>query len=127
MNENVGKLIVRLALGGMILCHGISKVKGGIGPITGMVTAHGLPAPLAYGVYVGEVVAPLLVLIGWYSRIGAWIVAVNMIFALWLAHRADVFALNATGGWAIELQGMYLFTAVAIALIGPGRYAANDK
>ena len=50
-----------------------------------------------------------------------------MLFAIGLVHRAEVFALNNQGGWAIELQAMFLFTAVALALMGPGRYSLNAK
>ncbi len=127
MNDAVGKLILRVALGGMILMHGIAKLTGGIDFITGAVTGAGLPAFLAYGVYVGEVVAPLLVITGFYSRIGAAIIAVNMMFAIGLVHGAEFFTRNQTGGWALELQGMFLFTALAIALIGPGKYRINEK
>lgn len=127
MNESTGKLILRLALGAMILLHGIAKLTGGVGGLSGMVTAVGLPSFVAYGVYVGEVVAPVLVLLGWYSRIGAALIAINMIFAIALAHRAEIFSLGNTGGWAIELQGMFLFTAIAVALIGPGRFSVNGK
>jgi putative oxidoreductase len=127
MNDGIGKLILRLALGGMMLLHGIAKLTGGIGFITSVVTGAGFPAILAYGVYVGEVVAPLLLIAGWYSRTAAVVIAVNMLFAIGLAHSKDVFALNQTGGWALELQGMFLFTAVAIALLGPGHYRVNDK
>jgi putative oxidoreductase len=35
--------------------------------------------------------------------------------------------LNAQGGWALELQGMYLFTALAVALLGPGAYSINRR
>jgi putative oxidoreductase len=28
-----------------------------------------------------------------------------------------------TGGWALELQGFYFFTALAVALLGAGRYS----
>lgn len=126
MNDSLGKLILRVALGGMVLMHGIAKLKGGIGFIAGAVTAAGLPATLAYGVYVGEVVAPLLLIAGFYARIGASIIAINMLFAIGLAHRADLFALNQTGGWALELQGMFLFSAIALALTGPGRHRIND-
>jgi putative oxidoreductase len=127
MNDGVGKLILRLALGGLILMHGIAKLTGGIGFITDSVTAAGLPAFFAYGVYVGEVIAPLLLIAGWYSRIGAAVIAINMLFAIGLVHGAEFFTLNQTGGWALELQGMFLLTAVAIALIGPGRYQVNDR
>jgi putative oxidoreductase len=127
MNDDVGKLVLRLALGVLILMHGIAKLTGGIGFITDTVTGAGLPAFLAYAVYVGEVVAPLLLIVGWYSRIGAAVIAVNMLFAIGLVHRAEIFTLNESGGWALELQGMFLFTAVALALMGPGRYRVNDK
>jgi len=127
MNESTGKLILRLALGILILLHGIAKLKGGVGGLSGMVTAAGLPAFFTYGVYVGEVLAPILVLLGWYSRIGAALIAINMLFAISLAHRADLFALGQSGGWALELQGMFLFTAIAVALLGPGRFSLNGK
>jgi putative oxidoreductase len=127
MNENIGKLILRVALGGMILMHGIAKLTGGIDFITNTVSAAGMPAFFAYAVYIGEVAAPLLVIAGFYSRIGAAIIGVNMLFAIGLVHGAEFFTRNETGGWALELQGMFLFTAIAVALIGPGRYRINDK
>lgn len=127
MNENIGKLILRLTLGILILLHGIAKIKGGVDGLSGAVTAAGLPAFVTYGVYVGEVLAPILVLLGWYSRIGAGLIAINMLFALSLVHRAELFDLGKTGGWALELQGMFLFTAIALALLGPGRFSLNDR
>lgn len=127
MNESAGKLILRLTLGGLILLHGVAKLMGGVSGLSGMVTGAGLPTVLTYGVYVGEVIAPILVLVGWYSRIGAALIAINMLFAIGLAHRAELFALGQSGGWALELQGMFLFTAVALALIGPGRFSINAK
>ncbi|OOC48810.1 MULTISPECIES: DoxX family protein [Thioalkalivibrio] len=123
--DDSGKLVLRLALGIMILLHGIAKLTGGISGIEGMVTNAGLPAILAYGVYIGEILAPILVIIGLYSRIGAVIIAINMLFAIALAHTHEVFLLTGTGGWALELQGMFLFTAIALALTGPGRLAIN--
>jgi len=124
--HDTGKLILRLTLGVLILLHGISKLGEGIHGITHMVTSTGLPAWTAYGVYVGEVVAPLLVIAGWFSRIGGGLIAINMVFAVGLAHRASLFELSSTGGWSLELQGMFLFTAVAIACLGPGRYSLNN-
>lgn len=131
MNDNaradLGKLTLRLALGALILLHGIAKLKGGIDGITGMVTAHGLPGFLAYGVLVGEVVAPLMVLAGFHARIGGLIIAVNMLVAIGLAHMSQLGQLGEQGGWALELQGMFLFTAIAVALLGPGAYSINRK
>jgi putative oxidoreductase len=127
MREDTGKLILRLTVGVLMLLHGVAKVSGGVGGIGGMLQSAGLPAALAFGVYVGEVLAPLLVIIGFYARIGALIMVVNMLFAIGLAHTKDIFLLTKTGGWAIELQAFFLFTALAVALIGPGRYAINRR
>jgi putative oxidoreductase len=77
---------------------------------------------------VGEVLAPLAVIAGWYSRIGAWLIAVNMLFALGLVHGAELLELlPESGGLKLELQYLYFFTAIALALIGPGRHAVNQK
>ena len=124
--QDSGKLVLRVVLGALILLHGIAKLKNGLGPIEGMLTAHGLPAFLAYGALIGEVVAPLMVLAGFHARIGAAVIAINMLFAFWLAHMAQLGRLNEQGGWAMELQGMFLFAALAILLLGPGRYAINQ-
>ena len=40
-----------------------------------------------------------------------------------LVHGAELFATADTGGWALELQGLYLFGALAVALLGAGRYS----
>ena len=125
--DDLGRLLLRVALGALILLHGIAKLRHGLGPIEAMVAAHGLPSFVAYGVLVGEVVAPLMLLLGFYARIGALLIAVNMLFAFGLAHMSQLTQLNDQGGWALELQGMYLATAVAIALLGPGRHAINQR
>jgi len=127
MDENTGKLILRITLGVLVLLHGISKLRNGVGWLDGMLVNQGLPVFFKYGVYVGEVLAPLAVIAGWYSRIGAWLIAVNMLFALGLAHGAELFAFNEQGALKLEVQYMFFFSAIALALIGPGRHAVNQK
>ena len=90
-------------------------------------TSHGLPAALAYLVYVGEILAPVLLIVGLFTRPAALIVAINMVVAIWLVHQKDLGALNGQGGWALELQGMYLFSAIAVALFGGGRFGLGGK
>lgn len=130
MRENmndVGKLVLRLTLGVLILLHGLAKVTHGVGPIEGMVTGVGLPAVLTYGVYLGEVLAPILLIAGFYARIGAALIAINMVVAIWLAHLGELAKFTPQGGWALELQGMFLFTALALVLMGPGRIGVNQR
>ena len=127
MQADVGKLVLRLALGVLVLLHGVAKLRGGVDPIEGMLTAQGLPGVLAYGALLGEVLGPLMLIAGFYGRIGALLIAINMLFALGLAHMGQLGQLNDQGGWALELQGMFLFGAIAVALLGPGRFSVNQR
>lgn len=122
-NADMGKLVLRLTLGILIFLHGINKLVHGIDGIQGMLASHGLPEFLAFGVFLGEVVGPLLVIAGYQLRVGAGLIIINMLFAIGLAHSNEIFALGSHGGWKIELQAFYLFTAVAVLLLGPGKYA----
>jgi putative oxidoreductase len=108
-----------------MLFHGVSKLTHGIAGIIASVDKRGLPHAFAYGVYVGEVIAPLLIVAGFYSRPAALVLAFNMVVAVWLAHSGDVFTLGQGGKWGIELQALFGFGAVAIALLGAGRYSAS--
>lgn len=125
-NADLGKLIVRLTLGGLMLFHGIAKLLNGVGFIEGQLASHGLPTILAYGVYIGEVIAPLMVILGYQSRIGALIIVFNMIVAIALVHGHQLLTLSSNGGWALELQGFFLFTALALIFLGPGRYKLKN-
>lgn len=125
LNADTGKLIIRLGLGGLMLFHGVAKIihPDSLNFISGMLTANSLPAILVYGVYIGEVVAPLMVIVGYRSRIGGLLIAVNMLFALFLAHSGDLFSLTQHGGSAVELQLFYLLTGAAVVFLGSGRLA----
>ena len=122
-HDDAGKLVLRATLAILLLFHGLAKITGGIAPINGMLAGAGLPGSLGYLVYVGEVIAPLLILAGVVTRAAALVVAINMIVALLLAHTGDLLAVGPQGGWKLELQGFYLMTAIAVALLGAGRYS----
>ena len=126
-NDALGKLIVRLTVGILVLFHGASKLlhPGSVDFIGTTLAGAGLPEALAYGVYVGEIIAPLMIIIGLYSRIGGLLVAINMVFAILLVHSGDLFALTEHGGWRLELQAFYLFTAVAVIFLGSGKLAVK--
>ena len=131
MNANtqhdIGKLLLRVTLGVLVLFHGLSKLNGGMAGIVDMVAAHGLPGALGYGVLLGEVIGPLMLIAGFHARIGAVLVFVNMVLAILLVHRGELSAFNSQGGWALELQGMFLMSALALALLGPGRFSVNGR
>ena len=126
-SDDTGKLVLRLALGILILLHGVAKISSGVSGVGGMLASHGLPSVLAYLVYIGEIVAPVLLIIGLYTRPAAWIIAINMVVALWLVHMKDLLTIGKSGGWALELQGMFLFGAIAVALLGAGRFSVGGS
>lgn len=126
-NTDLGLLILRLSIGILMLLHGVSKLMHGAGFIEDVVTGAGLPSFIAYGVYVGEVIAPLFIIFGYGTRVAAAIFAFNMIVAVGLVHGGDIFTLGEAGGWSLELQGLYFFGAVALIFTGAGKYALSNK
>jgi putative oxidoreductase len=124
-NNAVGVLVLRLTVGVLMLFHGISKVMhpGSVDFIGNTLSSAGLPSFIAYGVYIGEVVAPLMIVLGIHCRYGALILAANMVIAIMLVHTNDIFLLTEHGGWRLELQGFYMFSALAIVFLGSGRIA----
>ena len=114
-----GFFLLRWAVAGLMLMHGISKLLGGLAPIEGMLAKAGLPAFIAYGALIGEVVAPLLVLANVMVAPAALVMAFNIVVAVALAHASQLFTLGKSGGWALELQGLYFFGSLAIALMAP--------
>lgn len=125
-NVSIGLLILRLKLGGLMLLHGLAKFTG-LAMIQGMLEDKGLPSFLAFGVYLTEIVAPLLMMIGFRTRIAAVVYASGALVAMLLAHSADIFSLSPYGGWAVELLGLYLFGAVALFFTGAGKYAVSSN
>ncbi|MDE7134978.1 MAG: DoxX family protein [Rikenellaceae bacterium] len=126
-NIDLGLLVLRLGVGGMMLIHGLSKIIGGIGAVKYLVEAAGMPSFLAYGVYVGEVIAPLMIVFGWRTRLGALLLAVNCIVAAVMYHPGGYLSLGATGGWSLELVGLYFLCALVLVVTGGGRYAINRR
>jgi len=121
--DDIGKLILRLSVGILLLMHGLFKLIHGIAGISALIQANGWPAWIAYGVYIGEIIAPALLILGLLTRASAVVIVLNMLLAVYLAHSHQLFQLTKSGGWLLELQGLYLFGALAIALLGAGRFS----
>ncbi|MDO4703780.1 DoxX family protein [Tannerella sp.] len=129
LNKNVdaGLFVLRVSLGILMLLHGLAKLTHGVEGIGQMLSAAGWPSWIAYGVYIGEIVAPILMIFGYGTRMAAAVFAFNMVVAIAMAHSGDLFTLGRTGGWAIELQALYLFGALALMFTGGGKYALSRR
>ncbi len=121
--DDVARLLLRVTLGLLILLHGVAKLRGGLDFIAQSLSQAGLLPAFAYLVYIGEIVAPILLLAGWWTRLAALVVAANMVVAVLLVHMGQLATLAPTGGWALELQAMFLVMALAVALLGAGRFS----
>ncbi|QQE12835.1 DoxX family protein [Planctomycetota bacterium] len=119
--NDIGLLILRLALGILMLFHGIAKMSEGIGDIKLDLADNGLPEIMAYGVHLGETVAPILIIVGFLIRPAAAIFAFTMIMAVYLTDGISGFSLNDYGGVEIELNLLYMFGALALCFTGAGR------
>lgn len=124
-SDAMGKLTLRLTVGILMLFHGVAKImnQGSMEFIGSSLSGIGMPPAIAYGVYIGEIIAPLMVIAGYHARVGGLIVVVNMIFAVGLVHSGDIFSLSKHGGWALELQAFYLLGCLSVALLGSGKFA----
>ncbi|MDQ1264442.1 MAG: putative oxidoreductase [Campylobacterota bacterium] len=127
MMYEITKLILRLSVGIMMLFHGLHKIVHGIGSIKAMVVAAGFPEFLAYGVYVGEVVMPVLIILGAYARAASLVLALNMATAIFLAYGKTLFSLTEHGAPVFELPFLYLVMSLLIFVFGSGKYALNSK
>lgn len=128
-NRDFGLLILRLTVGLLMIPHGINKM---IHPeafdfVRGTVEAKDLPLFIAYGVFVGEIIAPLLVVLGFRARIGALIMFINGVATLYLAYSDKLAALTGHGGWAPELPALFFLGAFAIFFTGAGKYSLSHR
>lgn len=126
MSNDIAKLILRLTLGVILVLYGFHKVRYGLGSVPAILNAHNLPAALAYVSYLAEVIAALLLIFGLYTRPAAAFVAIYLVAVITLAHANQLTAFNSMGGPLLSLQYLMLSQAIAIALLGAGRFSLHS-
>ena len=122
---DVGNLVLRLVTGGLMLFHGADKLMHGLDHVRSDLAAAGLPTALAHGVYVGEILAPICIIFGLWTRVSALVYAGSVALAVAIVHGRDFARLAPTGAWAAELWVFYILCPVVIALLGGGRFSLD--
>jgi putative oxidoreductase len=79
-------LLMRLALGAIMVAHGYHKVFGGLHHHAQMVASLGLPAWLGYVSAFTEFLGGLLILVGLFTRVAALGVCLDLFVAIWKVH-----------------------------------------
>ena len=123
---DAGKLLLRLTVGVLMAFHGVSKLRHGVAWMAGPLQASHLPFALAYGVYVAEVIVPVLLILGFLTRPAAAVIVFEMIVALYIVFGAKTFTLDPqTGALKSELQFFYMLASLAIVFLGSGKFALS--
>jgi putative oxidoreductase len=124
-NSDLGKLLLRVPVGGLMLFHGLNKLQTGYVFINPLLQKAHLPAYLAHGVLAGELLAPILIVLGIFTRPAALVEAFTMGMAVYLVHRGQLYSLADHGDYALELQALYFFGSLAVFFLGAGRFSAS--
>jgi putative oxidoreductase len=106
--------IMRLAVGGVFLLHGIGKFGRGIGATAGFLSTHHIPFATIFAVILitVETVGAICVLLGILTRAWAATMAVVMVVA--------ILAVKLPGDQNFELEGLLLAGAVTLVALGDG-------
>lgn len=117
--EDWGRLLLRIALGGVLFAHGLQKFTVmGVGQVGEFFASLGLPAPELAASLVStlELVGGIALILGVLVRPIAVLAAAELLVASLTAH--DGFYADA-GGW--ELPGVIALSLGALAVLGTGR------
>jgi len=126
-NEDLGKFILRMVISGLLIFHGLHFLTGETNQLTNL-GVLGIPEFIGYpGAVALEIVAPILAMLGIFTRVAGAGMAVFMILAIGLRHLNDhLYTLGAGGdAYFLERQFMYLWGSVAIMFLGSGKLGLN--
>jgi len=79
-------LVMRLALGAIMVAHGYHKVFGGLHHFAQFISSMGLPGWLGYVSAFTEFLGGLLVLAGLFTRPAAFAICINLMVAIGKVH-----------------------------------------
>lgn len=126
-NQNIGLLLLRVSIAFTMLIYGLTKLINGIEGIKAVVVNSGLPALLGYGIFIGEILAPILIIVGYRTRIAGVVFTINCLMAIILVQLPNLLKLNESGGWQIGLLVIYTVFGLSMFLIGAGQYALSSN
>jgi putative oxidoreductase len=125
LNLDLALLLLRLALGAILLYHGLPKIMNYGATVGGFQSMH-VPAPTLSAAYaiIAEVIGGILILLGIAVDLAGILVAIEMLGAIALVHWGNGFDFT-KGGW--EHPFSVLIMALSVALAGPGDYSVGNR
>lgn len=119
----LAKFILRVGFAVLFLLHGLHKMQTGVDFVGSKFVEFGLSASFAYLAYIAEVVAPILMILGIFTRLAAFFAASGAVVIMILMHFNDFFSLTNVGAWSVESIATFFFGFVVVMLLGSGKYA----
>jgi putative oxidoreductase len=132
-DNSVSLLALRVALGIVILPHGLQKVFGwfggwGLDGTLGWFAGIGIPAFLGILAIAADFAGALALITGFGTRIAALGIGINMVVAALVVHRSNGFFMNWAGnqkGEGFEFHILAAAMALALILGGAGRWSID--
>lgn len=119
--KHIGLAFLRISMSAMMLTHGLPKFQKLISGDFTFGDPIGIgAAPSLFLAVIGEFICPILIIIGYKTRLASVPVVITMLVAAFIAHAADPFGKK-------EMALLYLVGFVTIALLGPGKFSIDKK
>jgi putative oxidoreductase len=125
-SQQIGALILRIALGLTFFIHGLSKFQGGIENTAGFFQTLGLPGLAAYVVALVELIGGIAMILGFGTRIVAALFAIILAGAIVKVKLAAGFLGNGQGA-GYELDFILLAVSVYFILNKPASLSLDTK
>jgi putative oxidoreductase len=119
--KDIGLAFFRIAISAMILTHGLPKFQNLISGNFEFGDPLGIGAtPSLFLAVIGEFICPILVIIGFKTRLAAIPSAITMAVAAFIALGTDDFETK-------EKALLYLVSFITIIIVGPGKFGIDRK
>ena len=117
---NTAMLLMRLTFGILMMHHGYGKLTAFNETAGHIPHFFGMSGSLTTALVVfAEFFCALFIVLGLFTRLACVPLIINMAYALFMAHKGDVFGQG-------EVATLYLAAFVVILLVGPGRVSVDS-
>lgn len=122
---NIALLIARIGLGINLMLHGYFKLFNGVSSVKNHIISLGLPGWLCFSAYIAEIVMPMLLMLGLFTRIASVIIFIYSLFCVYLFY-PKFWLLLSSGGLVAEKFLLYATLSACLFFCGSGRYAVKQ-
>ncbi len=123
--QPLAQLLMRLALGAILIAHGYGKVFGGFHHHMGMVASLGLPSWMAYLSAGTEFFGGIAIVLGLFTRFFSLAVLIEMAVIIWKVHLKNGLMGHGSGAPGYEFPLALAMIALGLACFGGGPWGLS--